>query len=187
MLIHTYIRRNSGCPWLKFISSIRDHINYWPQLEQLINILRKPARAKFDLDTQHTYPEATSLLGAAWRQRCTIMSKATDHRSMFLHEQAAALSSDTNKEKILKGLIKGQERSEADKRFHRVFTPTNTGAIISYLEVPTEQNDNGNAIPRESLNKLVSTTPRKPKITCSLGISLTLDKPKRPLARKLHL
>ena len=75
---------------LKNISSIQTHINYRLQLERLIHKLRTPAHAKFDLDKQHTYNEATAHLRAARRQRYTVMSKATDHRVMFLHEQAAA-------------------------------------------------------------------------------------------------
>ena len=123
--------------WLKTISSIRNNINYRLQLERLLHKLRPPARAKFDLDKQHTYKEASAHLRAARRQRYTVMSKATDYRAMFLHEQAAAaaLSSDVAKEKILKGLIKSQDRSEAYKRLHHVFKPANTGAI-SHLEVP---------------------------------------------------
>jgi hypothetical protein len=59
------------------------------------------------------------------------MSKASDHRALFLHKQAAAaaLSCDTDKAKILKGLINTQERSDTCKRLHHVFKPANTGAI----------------------------------------------------------
>ena len=120
---------------LKTISSIRTHINYRLQLERLIHKLRPPARTKFDLDKEHTYKEATAHLRAAHCQRYTVISKATDHRAMFLHEQAAAaaLASDINKDKILKGFIKSQDCSEAYNPFHHVFKPVNTGAI-SHLE-----------------------------------------------------
>jgi hypothetical protein len=66
------------------------------------------------------------------------MSQAKEHRSMFLHEQAAAAAFDSNddKEAMLKRLTSSQERSETCQQLHHVFKPANTGAI-SHLEVPT--------------------------------------------------
>jgi hypothetical protein len=123
--------------WLKIISSIRNKISYRTQLERMINKLPKTTREKYDLNKIHTFPEAQEHLRAARRQRYTVMSEASDYRSIFLHEQAAAavLSSDATKETILKRLINAQERSDTYKRLHHIFKPANTGAI-SHLEVP---------------------------------------------------
>jgi hypothetical protein len=66
------------------------------------------------------------------------MSQAKEHRSMVLHEQAAAaaLDSDDDKEATLKRLMSSQERCETHQRLDHVFKSANTGAI-SHLEVPT--------------------------------------------------
>ena len=123
--------------WLKKISSIRNNINYRLQLQRLINKLPKTARNEYDLDQTHTLQQAQTHHRAARRQRYTVMSEASDYRSMFLHERAAAaaLASDDDKETILKRLITSQERSDTYKKLHHVFKPANTGAI-SHLEVP---------------------------------------------------
>jgi hypothetical protein len=123
--------------WLKTISSIRTKLNYRTQLERLINKLRKPERIQCDIDHTHALAESQANLRDARRKRYLVMSKASNHRTLFLHKQAAAaaLSCDTDKAKILKGLINTQERSDTHKRLHHVFKPANTGAI-SHLEVP---------------------------------------------------
>jgi hypothetical protein len=124
--------------WLKRISSIRNKINYRTQLERLIKKLPNRSRDRYELDKGYTLQEAQANLRAARRQRHQVMSKADDHRSMFLHEQAtaAALSSDDDKQATLTRLISAQERSDTYKRLHHVFKPANTGAI-SHLEIPT--------------------------------------------------
>jgi hypothetical protein len=123
--------------WLITISSIRTKLNYRTQLERLINKLRKPERIQCDVDHTHALAELQANLRDARRKRCLVMSKASDHRTLFLHEQAAAaaLSCDADKAKILKGLINIQERSDTHKQLHHVFNPANAGAI-SHLEVP---------------------------------------------------
>jgi hypothetical protein len=67
------------------------------------------------------------------------MAQASEFRTMFLQEQAAAaaLASDGDKEVILKRLIQAQERSDMYQRLHYVFKPTNSGAI-THLEVPAD-------------------------------------------------
>ncbi len=124
--------------WLKIISSIKNKLNCRTQVERLIKKLPPQSRACYMLDQEHTLPEATANLRAARRQRYTVMSQATDYRSIFLHElaAAAALAGDDDKETILKRLVSAQERSETYQRLHHVFKPANTGAI-SHLEVPT--------------------------------------------------
>ena len=123
--------------WLKIISSIRNKINYSTQLQRLVNKLPPNSRAPYKLGQTHTLTEAQTHLRTARRHRYLVMSEASDYRSIFLHEQAAAaaLSSDDNKEAILKRLIQSQERSDTYKRLHHVFKPINTGAI-SHIEIP---------------------------------------------------
>jgi hypothetical protein len=78
-------------------------------------------------------------LRAARRMRYQVMSQASEYRTMFLHEQAAAtaLDSDEDRETILQRLLKAQERSDMYKRLHHVFKPTHSGAI-SHLIVPAD-------------------------------------------------
>jgi hypothetical protein len=111
--------------WLKIISSIKNKTNYRVQLERLVQKLPQSSRAGHQLDKVHPLHEAQTNLRAARRQRHTVMSQATECRSMFLHEQAAAaaLESDDDKEAMLKRLM--QPDKNAAKRTRDSITSSN--------------------------------------------------------------
>jgi hypothetical protein len=126
--------------WLKTISGLRNHRNFRAQLERLIQKLPPKLKECYDLDKVYTLEAIMTALRAARRMRYKVMSQASEYRSMFLHDQAAAaaLESNDNKEASFKRLIKAQEQSEMYKRLHHVFKPANTGAIL-HLEVSDEE------------------------------------------------
>jgi hypothetical protein len=126
--------------WLKIISGIRNKRNFTARIDCLLQKL--PAKLYEYCDKQATYTlkKSQTALSTARRSRYIIMSKASDFRKMILEEQAAAaaLTSQEDKEHILKRLINTQERSDMYKRLHHIFKPPNTGTI-SHLEVPAEE------------------------------------------------
>ena len=127
--------------WLKIISGINNHRSYRTQLARLIRKLPAKLKEQYDLDTLNTIEESRTALQNARRMRYKVMSQATDYRTMFLQEQAAAaaLASDAKKEDTLQLLLQAQEGSDMYKRLHHVFKPSHAGAS-SHLDVP-EQSD----------------------------------------------
>ena len=124
--------------WLKKISSIRNKRDFRHQIDRLLRKLPPKIYRTYDQQAKHTVKECQAALSKARRARYKVMISAADIRRMFLEEQAAAaaLLCDEGKDKILKRLIKAQERSEMYKRLHHIFKPQNTGSI-SHVEVPT--------------------------------------------------
>jgi hypothetical protein len=126
--------------WLKMISSIRNKRSFRTQIDRLLRKLPTKLYHSYDQDETFTVKECQASLSKARRARYRVMIAAADVRRMFLEDQAAAaaLNSDESKEKILKRLIKSQERSEMYKRLHHVFKPDNVGSI-SHVEVPKDE------------------------------------------------
>jgi hypothetical protein len=100
--------------WLETISGIRNNRNYKTQLERLVHKLPGKIRECYNLDKTYTIKESQLALQAACHMGYTVMYKATDYRSMFLQEQAAAaaLEDKGKQEAILRRLIQSQESTE---------------------------------------------------------------------------
>jgi hypothetical protein len=95
------------------ISGIRNQRNFKTQLARLINKLPSKLKEQYDIEKVYTLEHSQMALRAARQMRYKVMAQASELRTMFIQEQAAAaLVSDGNKEVILKRLLQAQERSD---------------------------------------------------------------------------